>query len=287
MTAGRRAEAVTPSRRRARRRHRSRRWPRPGATAPVSRRSSWPPRPCPSPDDLDLPENVRYRLKNAVLGPPLAAERQSVERLGKPTALAVLSSDVISSSAYATEQILLQLVQVHRGGRLRAGGAGHHRRRRRAALRHRFVPRGGEGLHQGGRRLRGGARELRARAWPRSRRCRCSSTTRSRWRCRWRPGWHALTSVFPASASGGDGRDRHRLRGPHRLREPAGHPRGGPHLRRADLLLHRQHGRCSSSWARCKAVLGELHAHSLHHAGSGVGRARRVTGCSSALRCSS
>ena len=44
-------------------------------------------------------------------GPPIASERQSVERLGKPTALAVLSSDVISSSAYATEQILVQLVK--------------------------------------------------------------------------------------------------------------------------------------------------------------------------------
>ena len=65
----------------------------------------------PSPDLVDLPENLRYRLKNAVLGPPLATERQSVERLGKPTALAVLSSDVISSSAYATEQILVQLVK--------------------------------------------------------------------------------------------------------------------------------------------------------------------------------
>jgi amino acid transporter len=65
----------------------------------------------PSPDALDLPENIRYRLKNALLGPPLATERQSLERLGKPTALAVLSSDVISSSAYATEQILVQLVK--------------------------------------------------------------------------------------------------------------------------------------------------------------------------------
>ena len=58
----------------------------------------------------DLPETLRYRLKNALLGPPLASERTSTERLGKPTALAVLSSDVISSSAYATEQILLYLV---------------------------------------------------------------------------------------------------------------------------------------------------------------------------------
>ncbi len=59
-----------------------------------------------------VPETPGYRLKNLLLGPPIATERQSKERLGKPTALAILSSDVISSSAYATEQILLQLVKV-------------------------------------------------------------------------------------------------------------------------------------------------------------------------------
>ncbi|MGA8296576.1 MAG: amino acid permease [Acidimicrobiales bacterium] len=63
-------------------------------------------------DRLVVPESRAYRLKNLLLGPPIATERQSKERLGKPTALAVLSSDVISSSAYATEQILLQLVKV-------------------------------------------------------------------------------------------------------------------------------------------------------------------------------
>ena len=59
------------------------------------------------PESVDLPETLRYRLKNKLLGPPLASERQATERLGRPTALAVLSSDVISSSAYATEQMLL------------------------------------------------------------------------------------------------------------------------------------------------------------------------------------
>ena len=59
---------------------------------------------------VDLPETLRYRLKNTLLGPPIASDRQSSERLGKPTALAVLSSDVISSSAYATEQMLIPLV---------------------------------------------------------------------------------------------------------------------------------------------------------------------------------
>jgi amino acid transporter len=59
---------------------------------------------------VDIPETLRYRVKNRLLGPPLSSDRQSSERLGKPTALAVLSSDVISSSAYATEQMLIPLV---------------------------------------------------------------------------------------------------------------------------------------------------------------------------------
>ena len=58
------------------------------------------------------PETFRYRLKNKLLGPPLTSDRLAVERLGRPTALAVLSSDVISSSAYATEEALIPLVQV-------------------------------------------------------------------------------------------------------------------------------------------------------------------------------
>ncbi|MGH9093219.1 MAG: APC family permease, partial [Acidimicrobiales bacterium] len=51
-------------------------------------------------------------MKNRLLGPPLTTERLATERLGRPTALAVLSSDVISSSAYATEQALIPLIQV-------------------------------------------------------------------------------------------------------------------------------------------------------------------------------
>jgi len=61
---------------------------------------------------VDLPETLRYRAKNVLLGPPIASDRQTSERLGKPTALAVLSSDVISSSAYATEQMLIPLIPI-------------------------------------------------------------------------------------------------------------------------------------------------------------------------------
>src|SRR5260221_6493692 len=50
------------------------------------------------------------RVKAKVVGKPLATERLAHERLGKPTALAVFASDNLSSSAYATEEILKVLV---------------------------------------------------------------------------------------------------------------------------------------------------------------------------------
>src|SRR6266571_4277252 len=53
-----------------------------------------------------------YLLKRLVLGRPLATARLEHERLGKPTALAVFSSDNMSSVAYATEEILRVLIPV-------------------------------------------------------------------------------------------------------------------------------------------------------------------------------
>src|SRR4051812_49836105 len=49
------------------------------------------------------------RFKRLLFGRPLASDRLEHERLNKKTALAVLSSDAISSVAYATEQTLLVL----------------------------------------------------------------------------------------------------------------------------------------------------------------------------------
>jgi amino acid transporter len=59
-----------------------------------------------------LPESRRYRVKRVLLGPPLVSDDLHGQRLGKPTALAVLSSDVMSSSAYATEEMLRILVPI-------------------------------------------------------------------------------------------------------------------------------------------------------------------------------
>src|SRR6476660_9097900 len=50
------------------------------------------------------------RLRAIVLGRPLHSEEELGERLAKKKALAIFSSDAISSSAYATEEILRALV---------------------------------------------------------------------------------------------------------------------------------------------------------------------------------
>jgi amino acid transporter len=69
------------------------------------------PEPVPLDPGIELPvDGLGYRLKRRVLGPPLHNEQLEEERLGKPTALAVFASDNLSSSAYATEEILRVLV---------------------------------------------------------------------------------------------------------------------------------------------------------------------------------
>jgi amino acid transporter len=58
------------------------------------------------------PDSLSYRLKRKLLGKPLHSEELEHQRLGKPTALAVFASDNLSSSAYATEEILHVLIPV-------------------------------------------------------------------------------------------------------------------------------------------------------------------------------
>jgi amino acid transporter len=48
-------------------------------------------------------------IKRVLVGSPLRTEQAAHERLSKKTALAVFSSDALSSTAYATEEILLVL----------------------------------------------------------------------------------------------------------------------------------------------------------------------------------
>ena len=69
------------------------------------------PTPLPVEPPVELPpDSVGYRLKRRFLGQPLHSDELEHQRLGKPTALAVFASDNLSSSAYATEEILHVLV---------------------------------------------------------------------------------------------------------------------------------------------------------------------------------
>jgi amino acid transporter len=55
----------------------------------------------------DYPEHWQYRLKKRLLGRPLVSEQLGQERLPKAVAFGVLAPDMISSSAYGTEQMLV------------------------------------------------------------------------------------------------------------------------------------------------------------------------------------
>ncbi|MGH7734695.1 MAG: amino acid permease, partial [Gemmatimonadales bacterium] len=220
------------------------------AARPSDRRVA--PSALPAPDPGAVPETLRYRLKNALLGPPLATERQATERLGKPTALAVLSSDVISSSAYATEELLVPLVPVIGVAAYslvvpvtlavlavlvvvtlsylevvkvytKAGGAY-------------VVARENFGLN---------IAQIAAVALLIDYTLTVAVSVAA--------GVAALTSVFPGLFRRNAG-DRRRARRPDRLRQPARRARVGTDLRGPDLLLHRQHG----DPARCRRVQGDV-----------------------------
>src|SRR5580700_2447967 len=59
----------------------------------------------------DLAEGLGYTLKRRLLGRPLINEQLSEQRLSNPLALGVLAPDGISSSAYGTEEILIELLK--------------------------------------------------------------------------------------------------------------------------------------------------------------------------------
>jgi amino acid transporter len=59
-----------------------------------------------------LPETFWYSAKRRLLGPPMINAQLQEERLSKTLALGVLSPDGISSSAYGTEEILIELLPI-------------------------------------------------------------------------------------------------------------------------------------------------------------------------------
>ena len=59
-----------------------------------------------------LPDTYWYSVKRRMLGSPLVNDQLSEQRLSKTLALGVLSPDGISSSAYGTEEILIELMPI-------------------------------------------------------------------------------------------------------------------------------------------------------------------------------
>jgi amino acid transporter len=62
--------------------------------------------------DTFVPESFWYNAKRRLLGPPMVNDQLREQRLSKTLALGVLSPDGISSSAYGTEEILIELMPV-------------------------------------------------------------------------------------------------------------------------------------------------------------------------------
>ena len=90
------------------------------ATAPTSRYTRSEPRPVPGQGTRSSCPRAGVPDQEAVLGPPLNTDRLEHERLGKPDRAAVFASDNLSSSAYATEEILRVLVAGRRRRRVLA-----------------------------------------------------------------------------------------------------------------------------------------------------------------------
>ena len=143
---------------------------RPLGTEPAAEEARGP-RPLPVEPGIDLPpDGVGYRLKRRLLGTPLHTEQLEHERLGKPTALAVFASDNLSSSAYATEEILRVLVPAVGFAAFSHGHADHDRHARGARVPDPLVPGDDQGVPDRRRRLHGHPRQLRSHAGPGRRR---------------------------------------------------------------------------------------------------------------------
>ncbi|HYY79364.1 MAG TPA: APC family permease [Actinomycetes bacterium] len=72
--------------------------------------------PVPRPERFPPYQSFGYRVKRLLLGRPLRTSQLTQERIAKRVALAVFSSDPISSTAYATEEMLLVLIAAGAAG---------------------------------------------------------------------------------------------------------------------------------------------------------------------------
>ena len=180
----------------------------------------------------------RGLLKRFLVGEPIPSHLAHHERLSRVTGLAVLSSDALSSVAYATDFILATLVV---GGRGRVRLRDSDQPRHRVAPRHRrlLVPADDSRLPDRRRRLH--RRQGEHRPDGGTGRGRVAPGRLHADRLGQHLGRRARHHVGVSRAPRLPRRAVPRVSGDPDGREPAGHPRIGPHLRGADLCLRRQH----------------------------------------------
>ena len=193
-----------------------------------------------------VPTHTR-RFKRLMFGRPLASDRLEHERLNKKTALAVLSSDAISSVAYATEQTLLVLAVLGTAALVvRRSNLGGHRRA--AGARRAVVPPDDLRISERRRLVHRREGQPRHRCLVSLRPPHCSPTTSSRSPCRSRAAWR---------------RSRPRIRRSCRTRcclciavdraaragQSARRARVGHRVQRADVRLHRDDDRADRTRA--------------------------------------
>ena len=111
--------------------------------------------------DLRISPSFSDRCKRAFLGRPMINDQLQHERLSNPIALGVLSPDAISSTAYGSEQVMIELLPAAGHGRVRAAATDHRCHPAHSGAGGRVVPPGGGGLHPRRRLVRGRPGKLR------------------------------------------------------------------------------------------------------------------------------
>ena len=110
---------------------------------------------------VDLPEPLGYRIKNRLLGSPLVTEQLDTERLGTFVGMGVLTPDAISSSAYGTEEMLVELVPYVGLAAFALADTDHLDDPAGPVLRHAVLQASRHGVHACWRFVRSGPGELR------------------------------------------------------------------------------------------------------------------------------
>ena len=199
-------------------------------------------------------EGLLYGIKRFVVGKPIPSHLAHHERLSRKVGLAVLSSDALSSVAYATEEILRVLILAGAAALSIASPIALVIAAILAVVVFSYrqtiyaYPSGGGAYIVASENLGELPALIAAGALLIDYILTVAVSIAA--------GVAALTSAFPSGSPTASSRAR--VRGRADARQPARHPRIGADLRRSDLLLHRHHPRVDCRSARGTSLAGSV-----------------------------